>query len=99
MNILPMHLAELNEFSTLEIAGAYAAFGNDGIYTKPHAIKKIIFRDGKTERNMTPDPIVAMKDSTAYMVTDILRDVLTAGTGKRANISRSGYRRKNWYNK
>ncbi len=28
-----------------------------------------------------------MKDSTAYMVTDILRDVLTAGTGKGANIS------------
>ena len=28
-----------------------------------------------------------MKDSTAYMVTDILRDVLTAGTGKRAAIS------------
>ena len=27
-----------------------------------------------------------MKDSTAYMVTDILRDVLTDGTGKRAAI-------------
>ena len=24
------------EFSTIELAGAYAAFGNNGIYTKPH---------------------------------------------------------------
>ncbi len=34
------------EFSTLELAGAYAAFGNDGIYTKPHAVTKVVFRDG-----------------------------------------------------
>ena len=36
---------------------------------------------------MTPDSVMAMKDSTAYMVTDILRDVMTAGSGQRANIS------------
>ena len=36
---------------------------------------------------MTPDPETVMKDSTAYMVTDILRDVLTAGTGTKAAIS------------
>ena len=29
-----------DEFSTIELAGAYAPFGNGGIYTKPHAIKK-----------------------------------------------------------
>ncbi|QTD42149.1 PBP1A family penicillin-binding protein [Sporosarcina sp. Te-1] len=75
------------EFSTVQMAGAYSAFGNGGIYTKPHAVKKIIMRDGKTERNMTPDPVNAMKDSTAYMVTDMLRDVLTLGTGKTANVS------------
>ncbi len=74
------------DFSTLQIAGAYSAFGNGGIYTKPHAIKEIIFRDGKP-RKMKPDPKTVMKDSTAYMVTDILRDVLTAGTGTKANIS------------
>ena len=40
---------------------------------------------------MTPDSETVMKDSTAYMVTDILRDVLTAGTGTKAAISGSGY--------
>lgn len=77
-----------NEFSTTQMAGAFAAFGNEGIYTKPHTIKKIILRDGKTEINLAPDPVSAMKDSTAYMITDMLRDVLTEanGTGGKANI-------------
>jgi penicillin-binding protein 1A len=80
-------LGGTDEFSTVEIAGAYTAFGNGGIYSKPHSIKKIVFRDGKTERNMTPEPVVVMKDSTAYMITDILRDVFTgSGTAKRAAI-------------
>ncbi|MBE1554145.1 PBP1A family penicillin-binding protein [Sporosarcina limicola] len=73
-------------FSTVQIAGAYSAFGNGGIYTKPHTVKKIIFRDGKTERSMVSDPVATMKDSTAYMVTDILRDVVTSGTGTVADI-------------
>lgn len=75
------------EFSTIQMAGAYAPFGNGGIYTKPHAVKKIIFRDGKTERNLSPDPVTVMKDSTAYMVTDMLRDVISFGTGKTAGVS------------
>lgn len=77
-----------DEFSTLEIAGAYSAFGNNGVYIKPHSIKKIIFRDGKTVRNVTPKPVIAMKDSTAFMVTDMLRDVMkSGGTGAKANVS------------
>ncbi len=74
-------------FSTIQMAGAYSAFGNSGIYTPPHAVKKIIFRDGKTERSLTPDSVNSMKDSTAYMITDILRDTISSGTGKLANIS------------
>ncbi|MGG0655619.1 PBP1A family penicillin-binding protein [Rummeliibacillus pycnus] len=62
--------------SPIEMAGAYAAFGNNGIYTKPHAIKKIVYRDGKTAKSYTPDPVPAMSDYTAYMVTDMLRDVV-----------------------
>ena len=78
-----------DEFSTVQMAGAYAAFGNGGIYTKPHTVNKLILRDGKTEKNLRPDPVTAMKDSTAYMLTDVLRDVLTEyeATGTRANIS------------
>ncbi|HJV16958.1 MAG TPA: PBP1A family penicillin-binding protein [Bacillales bacterium] len=72
--------------SPLEMAGAYSAFGNNGFYTKPHAITKIQLRDG-TEINTTPDTKVVMKDYTAFMVTDMLKDVLEfPGTGVKANI-------------
>lgn len=75
------------DFSTVQMAGAYSAFANGGIYTKPHAIQKITFRDGTAAPNITPESEIVMKDSTAYMVTDILRDVLTSGTGTKASIS------------
>lgn len=74
-------------FSTIDLAGAYAAFGNGGIYTKPHSIDKIVSRDGHEISNIKPKSTVAMKESTAYMVTDMLRDVFTKGTGKYANVS------------
>ncbi|MGF9977944.1 PBP1A family penicillin-binding protein [Viridibacillus arvi] len=67
--------------SPIEMAGAYAAFGNNGIYTAPHSIKKIVYRDGKTAKSYTPDPTPAMNDYTAYMVTDMLRDVVSSKTG------------------
>ena len=76
-----------DEFSTVQLAGAYAAFGNNGVYTEPHTIKKIIYRDGKEADKLAPESVVVMKDSTAYMVTDILRDVLKSGsTGTRAAV-------------
>lgn len=77
------------EFSTIDLAGAYATFGNGGIYTKPYAISKIVMRDGTADESMKPKQAVAMKDSTAYMVTDMLRDVFTkqGATGQRANVS------------
>ncbi|WP_391121830.1 PBP1A family penicillin-binding protein [Psychrobacillus sp. L3] len=73
--------------SPIQMAGAYAAFGNNGIHTEPYSINKIVYRDGKTEKNYRPEQKPVMKDSTAYMVTDVLRDVLTKGTAKRAAIN------------
>lgn len=75
------------EISTLELAGAYGAFGNGGIYNKPHTVKKIILRDKTEVKNKTETKPV-MKDSTAFIVTNMLKSVLTQsyGTGQLANI-------------
>ena len=62
--------------SPLQMASAYAAFGNGGMYTEPYTVNKVVLRDGKTERDLRPKPVSAMKDSTAYMITDVLRDVV-----------------------
>ncbi|MBA2875073.1 PBP1A family penicillin-binding protein [Thermaerobacillus caldiproteolyticus] len=71
--------------SPLQMAGAYSAFGNNGVYIKPHAVTKIVFPDD-TEMDLTPKPKVAMKDYTAYMITDMLKSVVQYGTGTLANV-------------
>lgn len=73
-------------FSTLELAGAYAAFGNEGIYHKPHTVRKVVFPDGRTV-DLTPDSHVAMSDYTAFMITDMLKSAVgQGGTGIRARV-------------
>lgn len=69
----------------LQLAGAFSAFGNEGIYTEPHAVTKVVFPDGSVV-DLKPATEAVMADYTAYMVTDILKDVLKNGTGTRANI-------------
>ncbi|OQP05890.1 penicillin-binding protein [Geobacillus sp. 46C-IIa] len=71
--------------SPLQMAGAYSAFGNNGVYTKPYAVTKIVFPDG-TEMDLKPKPKRVMQDYTAYMITDMLKSVVRSGTGQSANI-------------
>lgn len=72
--------------SPLQMAGAYSAFGNNGMYTKPYAVKKIVLRDGTT-LDTAPESKIVMKDSTAFMITDMLKSVLVSpGTGTAARV-------------
>ena len=67
--------------SSLEMAGAYAAFANGGYYTTPHTIEKIVIRDTGEVIEFEYDTKRAMSDSTAFMITNVLEDVaLTGGT-------------------
>ncbi|MEG0260775.1 MAG: PBP1A family penicillin-binding protein [Lysinibacillus sp.] len=71
----------------IQMAASYAAFGNNGVYTDPYSITKIVYRDGKTTKNYKPEPSVAMSESTAYMVTDILRDVVSTKPGASGTLA------------
>ena len=62
------------------MAAAYAAFGTNGMYTKPHLIRKIEFNDGSSI-NSPIKAKQAMEDYTAYMLTDMLRDVVSGANG------------------
>lgn len=72
--------------SSEKMAAAYAAFSNGGIYYKPQYVNKIEFNDGSVK---TYDPVGnrAMKETTAYMMTDMMKTVLSYGTGANAAIS------------
>jgi penicillin-binding protein 1A len=74
--------------SPLQMAGAYSAFGNNGFYTEPHAIRAIELRDG-TKIDTSPESKVVMNDYTAFMITDMLKSVVkdSYGTGTRADVA------------
>ncbi|PYF06901.1 penicillin-binding protein 1A [Ureibacillus chungkukjangi] len=66
--------------SPIQLSAAYAAFGNNGVYSDPTSIKEVVYRDG-TKNSYKSKQVPAMSDYTAYMVTDILRDVVSQKPG------------------
>lgn len=58
--------------TTVEMAAAYAAFANGGYYTEPYTVSKIIYRESGEEENLIPETNRAIKESTAYLVTNVL---------------------------
>ncbi|HEV6021913.1 TPA: PBP1A family penicillin-binding protein [Streptococcus pneumoniae] len=72
--------------SSEKMAAAYAAFANGGTYYKPMYIHKVVFSDG-SEKEFSDVGTRAMKETTAYMMTDMMKTVLTYGTGRNAYLA------------
>ena len=72
--------------SSEKMAVAFAAFANGGIYHKPMYINKVVFSDG-SEKEFSDPGTRAMKETTAYMMTEMMKTVLTSGIGFNAYIS------------
>lgn len=72
--------------STLEMASAYAALENGGVYRTPTSIIKITDSSGNVLiDNIVEEKQIYKKEATD-MMTDVLKDVLTKGTGKNYKI-------------
>ena len=75
--------------TTVEMAAAYSAFANQGIYTKPRLVTKI-WNNDRTEVIVDNDSGVrswpAMKESTAWLMNKMLRSVVREGTGTSARF-------------
>ncbi|MCH5461440.1 penicillin-binding protein [Lactobacillus sp. LC28-10] len=74
--------------STEQEAAAYAAFANGGTYYKPHMLNRVVTADGKSH-SYGVKGTRAMSPATAFMITDMLKGVMTSsnGSGTAANIS------------
>ena len=72
--------------SSEKMAAAYAAFANGGIYYKPMYINKVVFSDGSS-KEFSDQGTRAMKETTAYMMTEMMKTVLYSGIGRDAYIS------------
>lgn len=80
-----------NGESPLSVAAAYAAFGNEGTYNKPHSFTKIVFEEsGKTIEADNESEKVMGKD-TAYMVTDMLVDTGKSALGRYNSVNGSTF--------
>jgi penicillin-binding protein 1A len=77
-----------NAVSPLEMASAYATLAAGGMYSKPMAIRKVVFPDGRVDKEAgwgISKRKRVMSDGVAYEVTKILQDNITSGTGTAAN--------------
>ncbi|HFU4558108.1 TPA: penicillin-binding protein PBP1A [Streptococcus suis] len=72
--------------SSEKMAAAYAAFANGGIYYKPQYVNKIIFSDGSVQEYQ-PEGQQAMSEETAFLMTDMLKSVMTHSQGLNASVA------------
>lgn len=73
--------------TNMELNAAYAAIANGGAYIPPTLFTKILDHDGNVLiDNSTPVTQQVIKESTAYLLTDAMVDVVTKGTGGAVNF-------------
>jgi penicillin-binding protein 1A len=74
----------------LEMANAYATLASGGIRNTATAISKVEFPNGDSDAPSEEERTRAFSDGIAYEVTDVLKGVITSGTGTAASIGCAG---------
>ena len=71
-----------NGVTNEELNAAYACIANGGTYIKPKLYTKVLDHDGNIILdNTTPQSRQVIKESTAFLLTNAMVDVVTVGTG------------------
>lgn len=73
----------------LELTTAYTAFANNGVLSQPISIMKVIGENGQVLEESHLSQQSVLDADISYLVTDILKDAITSGTGSGANIGRA----------
>ncbi|MDE7418484.1 MAG: transglycosylase domain-containing protein [Lachnospiraceae bacterium] len=84
----PLALGGITDGVTnMELNAAYAAIANQGTYIKPKLYTKILDHDGNVLiDNTAPESTQVIKQSTAWLLTSAMVDVVTTGTGGSVNF-------------
>ncbi len=86
--IQPLALGGItNGVSNLELTAAYAAIANGGVYTAPTFYTKVEDSYGNVILEHTPIQTRVFKESTAYLLTSSMLDVVASGTGMEYQLS------------
>ena len=79
------------DLSILELAGAYTAFGNQGLYTEPIVVLRIEDKNGVVLDEFTPESKEVFSPEVAYTMVNLLQGVTQSGTGVRLRHRGAGY--------
>ncbi|MUK86818.1 penicillin-binding protein [Ornithinibacillus sp. L9] len=81
-----------------ENTNAYATFANGGKFVDAYMIEKITTSDGEVIYEHEPEPVEVFSPQTSYLTLDMLRDVISNGTGSyvKSQLSHPGV---DWYGK
>ncbi len=84
----PLALGGLTDGVTnLELTAAYASIANGGVYTEPSFYTKILDHNGKVLLDKNPKKVQVMKESTAWLLTSAMEDVVKIGTGTNLKLT------------
>ncbi len=74
--------------TNMELNAAYATIANHGMYMEPLLYTRILDHDGNVliDRTSTQDQHRVIKETTAFLLTDAMVDVVTKGTGTAVNF-------------
>lgn len=76
-----------NGVTTEEMAAAFATFANDGVYNSPRLYTKVTDANDNVILENDTESHVAMKETTAYFMNQLLQGVVSGGTGTAARFS------------
>ena len=71
----------------IELCAAYAAIANAGVYIEPVYYTKVLDHNGKVVMEPSPTVRTVIKDSTAWLLTNAMEDVVKKGTGKACAVN------------
>ena len=84
----PMALGQFTYgVSPRELADAYTAYANNGVYNSSRTYSRITDAEDNLVYENVPTSIAAVSDTTAYYITDLMTNVVNAGTGYQARLS------------
>lgn len=72
--------------TNLELTGAYATIADGGTYIKPRFYNRILDHNGNVLIDNSPETHTVLKESTAYLLTSAMEDVVNVGTGGAVNF-------------
>ncbi len=72
--------------TNLELCAAYASIANGGVYNSPVLYTKVLDHNGNVILESETESHTVLKDSSAWLLTSAMHDVVTSGTGTLANV-------------